>query len=68
MAIASGVDNPAMEGSVAEAKQLAGLQTLVLVASRKDAGFLGTGWMTILRTLSKLDLLRVSTKPSFQVS
>lgn len=52
---------PAQQGSAAEAKQLAALQTLVGIASRDDAGFLGTGWMTILRTFSQLDLLRVGS-------
>lgn len=60
LASASGVDQPSDEGTISEAKQLLALQTLVFIASRDDAGFLGSAWMTILRTFSKLDLLRVS--------
>lgn len=58
LAAASGVDKPSPEGSAAEAKDLAALSALVNLASSPEAGFLGSGWVTVLRTLSSLDLLK----------
>lgn len=58
LASATGVDKPSSEGSAGEAKELAALSALVTLASSREAGFLGSGWVTILRTLSSLDLLR----------
>lgn len=60
LAAATGVDQPSPEGSVAEAKELAALSALVHLASSPEAGFLGSGWLVILRTLSSLDLLKES--------
>jgi len=59
LAAATGVQNPSPEGSSGEAKELAALSTLVGLASGEEAGFLGSGWVTVLRTLSALDLLKV---------
>jgi len=59
LAAATGVQNPSPEGSAWEAKELAALSTLVGLASGEEAGFLGSGWVTVLRTLSALDLLKV---------
>lgn len=59
LAAASGVESPSPEGSAAEAKELAALASLISLASSREAGFLGSGWVTVLRTLSSLDLLKV---------
>ena len=68
LAAASGVDSPSPEGSAAEAKELAALSALISLASSREAGFLGSGWVTILRTLSSLDLLKVYTLDMSHVS
>lgn len=60
LAEGASVLKPAPPGSAAEAKQLAALATLFSVASGAEASFLGGGWVVVLRTLSELDLLRVS--------
>ena len=59
LAAATGVQDPSPEGSAGEAKEVAALSTLVGLASGDAAGFLGGGWVTVLRTLSALDLLKV---------
>lgn len=56
---AAAILEPAPLGSAAEAKQLAALSALVSIASGQEAGFLGGGWVTLLRALSNLDLLKV---------
>ena len=60
LAAATGVSRPAQPGSAAEAKQLAALAALVALASGSEAGFLGSGWLIVLRTLSALDSLKVA--------
>ena len=59
LAACAGVEAPAAPGSPAEAKQLASLARLVALAGGREAGFLGGGWVTVLRLLSALDLLKV---------
>ena len=56
---AAAILEPAALGSTGEALQLAALSTLVSIASGPEAGFLGGGWVTVLRALSTLDLLKV---------
>ena len=68
LAAASGVDSPSPEGSAAEAKELAALSALISLASSREAGFLGSGWVTIMRTLSSLDLLKVHSSDMPQVN
>ena len=63
LAAATGVSRPAQPGSAAEAKQLAALAALVALASGGEAGFLGSGWLIVLRTLSALDSLKVAPAP-----
>lgn len=60
LAAGSGVQRPSPAGSAAEAKEVAALSALVTLAASKEAGFLGTAWVTIMRTLSALDLLKVA--------
>lgn len=56
---AASILQPAPLGSADEAKQLAALSALVSIACGQNAGFLGGGWVTVLRALSALDLLKV---------
>jgi hypothetical protein len=57
LAAGAGVSSPAPYGSPAEAKQLAALKALLGVMAGPEAGSLGSGWATVLRTLSALEAL-----------
>lgn len=46
-------------GTLAEAKQLSALQSLLSLTSGPEAGFLGSSWVIILRAISALDALKV---------
>lgn len=60
LAAAAGVHVPAPPGSPAEQKQVAALAALVALARGPSAALIGSGWVTILRTLSALEALQVS--------
>lgn len=49
----------AVPKSPAEAVQLAALEALIAIASGPDAATLGSGWPSVLRTLSNLHTLQV---------
>jgi hypothetical protein len=48
-----------LAGTLAEAKQLSALQSLLSLTSGPEAGFLGSSWVIILRAISALDALKV---------
>lgn len=60
LAAAAAVSSPAAPNTAAEGKQLAALAALLEVAAGPDAGYLGSGWVTVLRSLSALEQLKVS--------
>ena len=51
-------------GSPEEAKSVAALSRLVGLGSCKEAGLLGSAWVTIFRILSSLEMLKQSLSPS----
>lgn len=60
LAAAVGAHMPATPGSPGEQKQVAALAALVSLAAGPSAALIGSGWVTILRTLSAIDALQVS--------
>jgi hypothetical protein len=55
-------------GTLAEAKQLSALQSLLSLTSGPEAGFLGSSWVIILRAISALDALKVRETARLQPS
>ncbi|BDA49435.1 probable Brefeldin A-inhibited guanine nucleotide-exchange protein [Coccomyxa sp. Obi] len=60
LAAAVGAHTPASPGSPAEQKQVAALAALVSLAAGPSAALIGSGWVTILRTLSAIDALQAN--------
>lgn len=59
LAAAAGVTAAAAPKSPAEAVQVAALEALIAIASGSDGATLGSGWPSVLRTLSNLHTLQV---------